>query len=161
MPELYWRREHWSSTWTFILHKHVFAPPKEHLWVAWKCPKLWMKPAGRQPSTVKLGLWVFLRAFRTFAVEPTWVFFVFFSQDGIIVENMHDVPYSFSLGPEVVACMTAVCCGVRRVCPSLPLGVQILSAANQQALAVALASGSVILHRDDAASSLEENTLFF
>lgn len=56
---------------------------------------------------------------------------------------MHDVPYSVSLGPEVVACMTAVCAGVRSVCPSLPLGVQILSAANQQALAVALASGSV------------------
>lgn len=66
-----------------------------------------------------------------------------FFQDGIIIENMHDVPYSFTSGPEVVACMTAVCCGVRSVCPSLPLGVQILSAANQQALAVALASGSL------------------
>ncbi|XP_029688129.1 uncharacterized protein F13E9.13, mitochondrial-like [Takifugu rubripes] len=61
--------------------------------------------------------------------------------DAIMVENMHDVPYSLSLGPEVVACMTAVCSGVRSVCPSLPLGVQILSSANQQALAVALASG--------------------
>ncbi|XP_013856756.1 uncharacterized protein F13E9.13, mitochondrial [Austrofundulus limnaeus] len=54
---------------------------------------------------------------------------------------MHDVPYSFSVGPEVCACMTAVCSAVRRVCPTLPLGVQILSSANQQALAVALASG--------------------
>lgn len=61
-----------------------------------------------------------------------------------MVENMHDVPYSLSLGPEVVACMTAVCSGVRSVCPSLPLGVQILSSANQQALAVALASGSLL-----------------
>ncbi|XP_070762863.1 uncharacterized protein F13E9.13, mitochondrial [Enoplosus armatus] len=61
--------------------------------------------------------------------------------DGVIIENMHDVPYSFSVGPEVCACMTAVCAAVRSVCPSLPLGVQILSSANQQALAVALASG--------------------
>lgn len=61
----------------------------------------------------------------------------------MIIENMHDIPYSFSVGPEVVACMTAVCTAVRGVCPSLPLGVQILSSANQQALAVAMASGSV------------------
>uniref|UniRef100_A0A3P9HZB5 Zgc:162297 n=1 Tax=Oryzias latipes TaxID=8090 RepID=A0A3P9HZB5_ORYLA len=61
--------------------------------------------------------------------------------DGLIVENMHDVPYTFHVGPEVCACMTAVCVAVRRACPSLPLGVQILSSANQQALAVALASG--------------------
>lgn len=64
-------------------------------------------------------------------------------QDGVIIENMHDIPYSFSVGPEVVACMTAVCTAVRSTCPALPLGVQILSAANQQALAVALASGPV------------------
>ncbi|XP_034735829.1 uncharacterized protein F13E9.13, mitochondrial [Etheostoma cragini] len=61
--------------------------------------------------------------------------------DGVIIENMHDIPYSFSVGPEVPACMTAVCAAVRSMCPGLPLGVQILSAANQQALAVALASG--------------------
>ncbi|XP_036400282.1 uncharacterized protein F13E9.13, mitochondrial [Megalops cyprinoides] len=61
--------------------------------------------------------------------------------DGLIIENMHDLPYSLSVGPEVCSCMTAVCSAVRRACPSLPLGVQILSAANHQALAVALASG--------------------
>ncbi|XP_074523408.1 uncharacterized protein F13E9.13, mitochondrial [Halichoeres trimaculatus] len=61
--------------------------------------------------------------------------------DGLIIENMHDIPYTFSVGPEVCACMTAVCSAVRNICPSLPLGVQILSSANQQALAVALASG--------------------
>lgn len=32
---------------------------------------------------------------------------------------MHDIPYSFSVGPEVVACMTAVCTAVRSICPSL------------------------------------------
>ncbi|XP_061669690.1 uncharacterized protein F13E9.13, mitochondrial isoform X2 [Syngnathoides biaculeatus] len=61
--------------------------------------------------------------------------------DGVMVENMHDVPYSPSPGPEVTACMTSVCAAVRNVCPSVPVGVQILSAANRQALAVALASG--------------------
>ncbi|XP_026149599.1 uncharacterized protein F13E9.13, mitochondrial [Mastacembelus armatus] len=61
--------------------------------------------------------------------------------DGLIIENMHDIPYSFSVGPEVCTCMTAVCAAVRDVCPLLPLGVQILSSANQQAIAVALASG--------------------
>ncbi|XP_028257312.1 uncharacterized protein F13E9.13, mitochondrial isoform X2 [Parambassis ranga] len=61
--------------------------------------------------------------------------------DGVIIENMHDIPYTFCVGPEVCACMTAVCSAVRNICPVLPLGVQILSSANQQALAVALASG--------------------
>ncbi|KAF6734602.1 uncharacterized protein FQA47_013160 [Oryzias melastigma] len=61
--------------------------------------------------------------------------------DGLIMENMHDVPYTFHVGPEVCAGMTSVCVAVRTACPSLPLGVQILSSANRQALAVALASG--------------------
>ncbi|KAJ0001922.1 hypothetical protein NQD34_001718 [Periophthalmus magnuspinnatus] len=61
--------------------------------------------------------------------------------DGLIIENMHDIPYIFSVGPEVTACMTVVCSAVRNQCPFLPLGVQILSSANHQALAVALASG--------------------
>ncbi|XP_028812511.1 uncharacterized protein F13E9.13, mitochondrial [Denticeps clupeoides] len=61
--------------------------------------------------------------------------------DGLIIENMHDVPYTFDVGPEVCASMTAVCSAVRRLSPSLPVGVQVLSAANRTALAVALASG--------------------
>ncbi|XP_024911481.1 uncharacterized protein F13E9.13, mitochondrial isoform X2 [Cynoglossus semilaevis] len=60
--------------------------------------------------------------------------------DGLMVENMHDIPYSFTVGPEVYTCMTAVCSAVRRTCPLLPLGVQILSSANKGALSVALAS---------------------
>lgn len=54
---------------------------------------------------------------------------------------MHDIPYTLEVGPEVCASMTAVCAAVRGLYPSWPLGVQILSAANQTALAVALASG--------------------
>ncbi|XP_064639898.1 uncharacterized protein F13E9.13, mitochondrial-like [Lineus longissimus] len=62
--------------------------------------------------------------------------------DGIILENMHDIPYMHteSVGPEIVATMTAVCSQVRRLCPEMPLGVQILAGANKQALAVALAA---------------------
>ena len=47
---------------------------------------------------------------------------------GLIVENMHDVPYlNGGLGPEVTACMTRVTAEVRRQVPGLALGVQILS----------------------------------
>jgi hypothetical protein len=43
-------------------------------------------------------------------------------------------------GPEIIACMTTVAKEVRRVSASIPIGVQILAGANQQALAVALAA---------------------
>ncbi len=59
--------------------------------------------------------------------------------DSLLIENMHDVPYLCgSVGPEIVAGMTAVGVAVRQVSP-LPLGVQILAAANREALAVAQA----------------------
>ena len=48
--------------------------------------------------------------------------------DGVLVENMHDVPYlRGSVGPEITAGMARVCSEVRRAVPKLPLGVQILS----------------------------------
>lgn len=69
--------------------------------------------------------------------------------DALMIENMHDVPYlKGAVGAEIVAAMTAVGAAVReesaRVreathAPALPLGVQILAAANREALAVALA----------------------
>ncbi|XP_038610709.1 uncharacterized protein F13E9.13, mitochondrial-like isoform X2 [Tachyglossus aculeatus] len=61
--------------------------------------------------------------------------------DGLIVENTHDLPYTAAVGPEVTAAMTAVCAAVRTACPHLPLGVQVLCSANQEAAAVALAAG--------------------
>ncbi|TWT44078.1 putative sgc region protein SgcQ [Phycisphaerae bacterium RAS1] len=62
--------------------------------------------------------------------------------DGLLIENMHDVPYLCgSVGPEIVAAMTAVGVAVRAASP-LPLGVQILAAANREALAVAHACGA-------------------
>lgn len=61
--------------------------------------------------------------------------------DGLIVENMHDLPYTLTAGPEVTAAMANICSSVRLACPKLPLGIQILSAANREALAVAHATG--------------------
>lgn len=78
------------------------------------------------------------------AVEEAEMYAQHDGVDGLIVENMHDAPYvkSSGIGPEVVACMTAVCQRVRRVFPEhKPIGVQVLAGANQQALAVAKAAG--------------------
>ncbi len=62
--------------------------------------------------------------------------------DAIIVENMHDRPYVHGEhGPETVAAMTAAAIAVREAAPGLPLGVQVLSGGNREALAVALAAG--------------------
>ena len=53
---------------------------------------------------------------------------------------MHDVPYLNSeVGPEVVACMTAVCQRVKQE-SKMPCGIQILAGANSAALAVAKAA---------------------
>lgn len=60
----------------------------------------------------------------------------------LLLENMHDRPYlKGHVGPEVVASMTAIAREVRRAV-ALPLGVQVLAAANREAVAVALASGA-------------------
>nr|XP_014428060.1 protein C19orf12 homolog isoform X1 [Pelodiscus sinensis] len=61
--------------------------------------------------------------------------------DGLIVENMHDLPYTVSVGPEITAAMAVISAAVKQTCPHLPLGIQILCSANQQAVAVALAAG--------------------
>ena len=61
--------------------------------------------------------------------------------DGIIIENMHDVPYLKSeVGPEIVAAMAIVGNEVKTEC-GLPVGVQILAGANIAAMAVAHAAG--------------------
>ncbi|OCT84606.1 hypothetical protein XELAEV_18022760mg [Xenopus laevis] len=67
--------------------------------------------------------------------------------DGIMVENMHAIPYTFHTGPEITATMATICTAVRQACPHLPLGVQILSCANKQALAVALAAVPMLWQR--------------
>jgi membrane complex biogenesis BtpA family protein len=61
--------------------------------------------------------------------------------DGIIIENMHDVPYlRGEVGPEIAAAMTAIGTEVKNEC-GLPVGVQILAGANIEAMAVAHAAG--------------------
>lgn len=61
--------------------------------------------------------------------------------DGVIIENMHDVPYlRGEVGPEIVAAMTAIATEVKSEC-GLPVGVQILAGANIEAMAVAHAAG--------------------
>jgi membrane complex biogenesis BtpA family protein len=60
--------------------------------------------------------------------------------DGVAVENMHDVPYlRGGVGPEIVAGMTAVAQAVKAEFRGVT-GIQILAAANREALAVALAA---------------------
>ncbi|XP_014609064.1 PREDICTED: uncharacterized protein F13E9.13, mitochondrial isoform X2 [Polistes canadensis] len=63
--------------------------------------------------------------------------------DGIIVENMHDVPYvkSKDISSETTAMMTKVCVEIRKVIPeSIACGIQILAGCNKEALAVAKAA---------------------
>jgi membrane complex biogenesis BtpA family protein len=60
--------------------------------------------------------------------------------DGLMVENMHDTPYLRGrVGPEVVAAMAVIGRAVKAA-TSLPCGVQVLAAANQEAIAVAHAA---------------------
>jgi uncharacterized protein len=61
--------------------------------------------------------------------------------DGVIIENMHDVPYlRGSVGPEIVAAMAVIGRRVKQE-SRLPAGIQILAGANLEALAVAHAAG--------------------
>jgi membrane complex biogenesis BtpA family protein len=60
--------------------------------------------------------------------------------DGLIIENMHDVPYlRGEVGPEIVAAMTAIATEVKKEC-ELTVGIQILAGANIAAMAVAHAA---------------------
>jgi len=61
--------------------------------------------------------------------------------DALLLENMHDLPYlPGRVGPEITAMMAVVGRAVKAA-TGLPCGVQILAAANREALAVALAAG--------------------
>ena len=63
--------------------------------------------------------------------------------DGVIIENMHDTPYCHhrDMEPHITACMTVVGAKVRSMLdPRVPVGVQVLAAANKEALAVAVAA---------------------
>lgn len=63
----------------------------------------------------------------------------------VIVENMHDRPYlRGGVGPEVVAAMTVAVAAVRRAV-AVPVGLQILAAADREAIAVAHAAGAAFV----------------
>lgn len=60
---------------------------------------------------------------------------------GLMLENMHDTPYlRGGVGPEIVAALAVIGRAVKDA-TGLPCGVQVLAAANREALAVALAGG--------------------
>jgi len=68
--------------------------------------------------------------------------------NALLLENMHDAPYlKGQVGPEIVASMTTVARAVRAE-TTLPLGIQILAAANREALAVAKAAGLQFLRAE-------------
>lgn len=60
--------------------------------------------------------------------------------DVLMIENMHDIPFHRNVGPEVVAAMAVVGYEVKNAA-GLPCGIQILAAANKEALAAAQAAG--------------------
>ncbi|PKL74510.1 MAG: BtpA family membrane complex biogenesis protein, partial [Candidatus Melainabacteria bacterium HGW-Melainabacteria-1] len=61
--------------------------------------------------------------------------------DALMIENMHDLPYlNRHVGPEIVAQMSIIAHELRKL-SRVPIGIQILAGANQQALAVAVAAG--------------------
>ena len=71
------------------------------------------------------------------------MYFVVLFQDAILLENMHDLPWCLphQMGPETTACMTRIATAIRAQIPDMPIGIQILSAANKEALAVTKAAG--------------------
>jgi predicted TIM-barrel enzyme len=51
---------------------------------------------------------------------------VHLNQDGIIVENMHDIPYvKGTVGSEIIAAMTRICSDVKKILPNIPCGLQV------------------------------------
>lgn len=60
----------------------------------------------------------------------------------VIIENMHDVPYTKNIRPEITAAMTMVGTELRQATGDHAcIGVQILAGGNKEALAVAKAAG--------------------
>jgi len=60
--------------------------------------------------------------------------------DVLMIENMHDVPFDRNVGPEIAAAMAVVGYEVKQT-TGLRCGVQILAAANKEALGAAQAAG--------------------
>jgi membrane complex biogenesis BtpA family protein len=68
--------------------------------------------------------------------------------DGVIVENMHDLPYlKGRVEPETTAAMALITAAIGREI-NLPVGVQILAGANREALGVALSAGAAFIRAE-------------
>jgi membrane complex biogenesis BtpA family protein len=58
--------------------------------------------------------------------------------NGLLIENMHDVPYmNRQAGPEVVASMACAAWELRKAFPSVPIGLQVLAGCNRESMAIA------------------------
>jgi membrane complex biogenesis BtpA family protein len=68
--------------------------------------------------------------------------------DAVMIENMHDRPYlKTRVGPEIVASMAVIAHAVVDAL-EIPCGIQILAAANKEALAVAHATGLAFIRAE-------------
>jgi uncharacterized protein len=69
--------------------------------------------------------------------------------DALIVENMGDVPYlKGRVEPETTAAMAVATQAVVAVAADVPVGVQLLAAANREALGVAVAAGATFVRAE-------------
>ncbi|MCD4654888.1 BtpA family membrane complex biogenesis protein, partial [bacterium] len=57
----------------------------------------------------------------------------------VMIENMHDIPYTRQVSPEIPAIMAIIAAQIKRM--GLYCGVQVLAACNREALAVACVAG--------------------
>jgi len=57
----------------------------------------------------------------------------------LMIENMHDIPYTKNIGPEIITLMSIIGREIKKL--GLYCGIQILAAANKEAIATAKASG--------------------
>lgn len=77
--------------------------------------------------------------------------------DGLLVENMHDMPVEDDPGPEVTAFLTRVASAVKRYAGrKMPIGVRAMGGANRVALAVAVGASCDFIRVDDWAEDTAE-----
>ena len=81
--------------------------------------------------------------------------------DAIMIENMHDLPYlRRHVGSEIVAAMSACVLSVRAAV-KIPIGLQILAGANQEAMSVAHACGAAFIRAEGfALASVADEGIF-
>ncbi|HIG75563.1 MAG TPA: hypothetical protein EYQ24_13595 [Bacteroidetes bacterium] len=77
--------------------------------------------------------------------------------DGLLVENMHDMPVQGEPGPEVTAFLTRAASAVKRHAGRrMPVGVRAMGGANRVALAVAVGASCDFIRVDDWAENTGE-----